>query len=382
MRHLAEVIHPLVRKSRDQARRILEAGKDPAIEKKTEKLQFKLEQQAQLIILEHQAARVTVRELFQRWASLVLAKRKDGGKEVMRGLEKDVLPLIGDMAAEDVGKAHVTRILDAILSRGANRLANRTLSELRHMFGFGYTRDIVKSDPTYGIKKRDIGGKEVERDRVLSEPEIRELASKIESANMHKPTEYAVWIMLSTCCRVGEISKARWEHADFDSRTWTIPEENSKNAKALTVYLSDFALRQFEGLLALKDSEDWIFPARGGLSHVCLKSITKQVGDRQRTEALKNRSKLTGSLLLSGGSWTPHDLRRTGATLMGGVLRVPSDVVKRCLNHTEKNKVKRIYQRQELKAEQAEAWRLLGARLDLLTRQDCGDVVNLPSRAA
>lgn len=40
-----------------------------------------------------------------------------------------------------------------------------------------------------------------------------------------------------------------------------------------------------------------------------------------------------------------------------------------CLNHTEENKIKRIYQRQELKAEQAEAWRLLGDRLELLTSE-------------
>lgn len=241
---------------------------------------------------------------------------------------------------------------------------------------------LSKADPTFDITKLDIGGKEIERDRVLTESEIRELSLKLESANMQKPIEYALWIILSTCCRVGEISKARWEHVDFELRTWTIPDENSKNAKALTIYLSDFALRQFEGLLALKASEGWIFPARSGLTHVFVNSITKQVGDRQRTKALKNQTKLTGSLVLSGGKWTPHDLRRTGATLMGRVLGVPSDVVERCLNQTEKNKVKRIYQRQELTVEQAGAWRLLGERLELLTRTDADNVVSLPRRVA
>jgi len=38
----------------------------------------------------------------------------------------------------------------------------------------------------------------------------------------------------------------------------------------------------------------------------------------------------------------------------------------RCLNHVEQNKLKRIYQRHELKAEQRGAWRLLGERLSLL----------------
>jgi hypothetical protein len=51
----------------------------------------------------------------------------------------------------------------------------------------------------------------------------------------------------------------------------------------------------------------------------CPKSIAKQVKDRVRSEPLSNRTKATGALLLSGGAWTPHDLRRTGATMMGDV---------------------------------------------------------------
>lgn len=50
-----------------------------------------------------------------------------------------------------------------------------------------------------------------------------------------------------------------------------------------------------------------------------MKSLAKQIGDRQRgnMEPMKDRSKLTNSLELPRGKWTPHDLRRTGATLMG-----------------------------------------------------------------
>lgn len=370
-----------VRKERDKARRILEAGKDPALERKTERLETKAEQQAKVVELQEQLARPTVRDLYERWVSLELSRRRDGGAEVKRGFEKDVLPKIGLLAAEDVGKAHVTAVLDGILARGADRLANRTLSELRQMFGFGLVRDIVKADPTHRIRKADIGGQEVERDRVLSEDEIRELACKLPDAHFNRSTEHAIWLMLSTCCRVGEISRARWEHVDFSARTWVIPVEHSKNEKAHVVYLSDFALRQFEGLRALSAGDAWIFPARGGESHVCTKSITKQVRDRQRTEAMTNRTKAAGVLLFSGGEWTPHDLRRTGATLMG-ILGVRPDVIDRCLNHVEQNKMVRVYQRHKLEAEQAEAWRVLGERLELLTRQDAANVMTLPRRVA
>ena len=83
---------------------------------------------------------------------------------------------------------------------------------------------------------------------------------------------------------------------------------------------------------------------------------------------MKNRSKLIDTLILPRGKWTPHDLRRTGATLMGS-LGVRSDVIEKCLNHVEQNALVRIYQRQSLEAEQREAWRLLGERLELLATE-------------
>lgn len=188
-------------------------------------------------------------------------------------------------------------------------------------------------------------------------------------------TEAAIWIMLSTCCRVGELSQARWEHLDLAKQTWFIPGSNTKNAKDHNVFLSDFANAQFQALKILTGNSDWCLPARDDRGHVCLKSITKQIKDRVRHEPLSNRTKATGALLLSGGAWTPHDPRRTGATLMGE-LGVMGEVIERCLNHVEQNKLKRIYQRHELKAEQRDDWRRLGDRLALLlTTEELGNVV-------
>jgi integrase len=119
-----------------------------------------------------------------------------------------------------------------------------------------------------------------------------------------------------------------------------------------------------------------MFPNREQSSHVCEKSITKQIGGRQTSTILSNRSMDSQALVLAGGRWTPHDLRRTAATLMGG-LEVAPDTIEKCLNHTEENKVKRIYQRQELKTEQAQAWKLLGDRLALLINTEASNVITL-----
>jgi integrase len=160
---------------------------------------------------------------------------------------------------------------------------------------------------------------------------------------------------------------------------WTLPE--TKNGKRHTVHLNDLALRQFEALRQHTGLTEWVFPASRLNGPVCPKTVTKQVADRQRGdgEPMSGRSKQTDSLALAGGQWRPHDLRRTGATLMAELGVLP-EVIERCLNHTEQTKVKRIYQRAQYEAPMREAWQKLGERLELLKNKPV-NVVTL-TRAA
>jgi len=283
----------------------------------------------------------------------------------MRAIQKDVLPVLGDVALVDVKRAMLVDILDGVVERGARVMANHIFGDLRQFYNFAVAREWVDAHPLAGLKKEKIGGRQKERDRYLSEEEIVELKQCLPEANLLRTTELAIWIMLSTCCRVGELSQAKWEDVDLEQGEWFIPAGNSKNAKDHTVMLSDFAQEKFQELYSLTSSSGWCLSSRDGERHICLKSIAKQIKDRVRSQPLSNRTKATGALLLSGGAWTPHDLRRTGATMMGE-LGVMGEVIERCLNHVERNKLKRIYQRHELKAEQREAWKLLGERIALL----------------
>ena len=47
----------------------------------------------------------------------------------------------------------------------------------------------------------------------------------------------------------------------------------------------------------------------------------------------------------------------------------------RALYHIEQDKLKRTYQRHDMQQRMGDAWRLLGERLELLTREDAGNVV-------
>lgn len=366
-----------IRNNRKKALDLVNAGKDPALEKFLDKERNKQDQVTQQFQLIENEKRITVNTLFDRWEKLDLVNRKDGGKEIRRIFEKDVLPLIGTLAVEDVKKSHVLNVIDTLLARGVNRMSKLVLSLIRQMFRFAQDRDIIEHDPTSSIRKAKIGGKDTVRDRHLSEAEIKALNAQIPDGKLLKTTECALWIMLSTCCRIGEICKAEWQHLDLHAKTWKIPTKNSKNGKPHTIYLSEFAINQFECLITLKNSEKWIYPNTNNTNHVCEKSITKQVGDRQLADDRKpmsGRSKFCKTLKLENGKWTPHDLRRTGSTIMGN-LGIRPDVIEKCLNHIEQNKMKKTYQHQALIAEQQLAWKILGERLEILTRKNTENII-------
>lgn len=95
--------------------------------------------------------------------------------------------------------------------------------------------------------------------------------------------------------------------------------------------LSDFALARLADMDALKTS-DWLVGGRNPDKPVDEKGLSKLLKDRQRPEGyqpLANR-KAEGlrTLILPGGSWVPHDLRRTAATMLQGLGVAPAVIEK------------------------------------------------------
>lgn len=357
-----------------------------------------LEQARQAAELE-QLRRVTIRTLFDRWCDVELKSqtlpsgerkgRKDSGALARAQFERHVFDHIGDMTAKDVTKADILRVIDAQTTEGKQRTAQMLFSELRQMFAFAMDRELIAVDPMATLKKARVVGKGAQRDRILSADEIRRLADALPLANMNPRSVCAVWLTLATGCRIGELMGATWadERADrailqavaeaedvklgfvdLKARTWYLPD--TKNGRDHTIHLSDFALKQFNELATMRQTSAWVFPSTDNTGPVCLKSFNKQLSDRQRTdeERMSNRSKAVDALTLPGGRWTPHDLRRTAASLMAG-MGISGDVIDECLNHQIESRVRRVYIRDRREADQARAFDALGARLAGLVEQ-------------
>ncbi|RJG11377.1 tyrosine-type recombinase/integrase [Massilia cavernae] len=317
----------------------------------------------------------TVADLYDAW--FATTRRKDAGAELTRSFNRDVLPILGHMKLRDLEEGHVRALLLPISSTGTNRKAVVILNNLKQMFKWSNGRKpwkLLVDDPTCNLKPQDITQpdyEEIERDRVLSHDDIRALAKQLPKARLVKTTEIAIWLALSCCTRIGETIKAEWKHVDLEGGTWLIPEANTKGkAPAHTVHLSAFAIRRFKALKAITGTSTWCFSSEDDTCHLDVKSPTKQISDRQAalkaSKPLTNRSKAADSLVLGTEKWTPHDLRRTGATLLQS-LGVEQHIIERMTNHAEQNRMQRIYQRHDYADEQREGWAKLGNLLDQLT---------------
>lgn len=369
-----------------------------------------------LLIKQIDIENLSVQDLLGSWLQDGV-RRKDGNAELRRSFNADVLPKIGKKPIKNLTEHDLRSVLRTMVGRGVNRAAVVMRNNLTQMFAWAEKRqpwrklladgnpmDLIEIEkivsPSYDLNNQC--------DRILSAAEIRELhdifarmqaeyeASPDRRAAAH-PVEYtvqrAVWIMLSTLCRVGELSMARWEHVNLDTGEWFIPKENVKgNQNDFTVYLSDFALDQFRQLYQLTGHYEWCFPSRNREGHVCVKSMSKQIGDRQAMfkkgkdgnprKPMKKRRNDNTLVLGDGrnGAWTPHDLRRTGATMMQS-LGMALDIIDHCQNHVlAGSKVRRHYLHHKYANEKREAWRLLGERLSLIL-QSSKNVVAL-QRAA
>jgi integrase len=353
--------------------------------------------------------RLTINQVFDRWAATDLAPhiggdgkrigRKDGGLYVREQFERRVFDALGETAIIDVRKADVLAILDAVKAEGKLRTANVLLADLKQMFRFAAEREIIEHSPIELINKRKVGGKDIKRDRTLSNGELTALVRQLPTANLSRRTVLGIWLILATGCRIGELMGSVWIDAkarqqelqgtvdahnkaqksgavhlgfvDLQAHNWYLP--TTKNQRDHLIHLSDFAVKQFTELNTLREVDGstgkplaWIFPNVRATGPVCIKSIGKQLADRQSSEGarLKNRAKSVDALMLEGGRWTAHDLRRTASTQMSRI-GISDDVINECLNHMKQG-MSGIYNQDRREAEQVQAFDALGQRLAAL----------------
>lgn len=267
----------------------------------------------------------TVRKLADDYLAKAAERLAEGTIAQRRQQLRDhVSPIIGHLAAKDVTPADIVDIAERAAGKSLH-VARLVLITMRELFSHGVARHVVSANPCAHVKaKAVIGPRPVNRTRImLTESELRATLPALPMIG--RQNELAIKILLATCARIGELTRAEWEHVDFERREWTIPPEHSKNGKRFVIPLADAVVGWFADLHAVAFGSRYVLPVRSRRNegdypmeattlNAAINRLCKDLGDKCRR-------------------FTPHDLRSTARSHLAA-MGVDIIVAERCLNHS------------------------------------------------
>jgi integrase len=297
---------------------------------------------------------LTVGDLAKEFCQRYLQRERKHPREAELTIQANILRYWRNRPAASITRRDGVLLLDRIVDRNAPIMANRVAALLSQMFRFGVERGMIEASPFISMPRP--GGTEKGRRRKLDEREVRIFWKKLTRSKLNAEVRLALKLILVTAQRPGEVALGAWSEFDLERRIWTIPPERSKNGQQHEVPLSDLALTLIHHLRRRFGETQYLIPsrcwrARGG-APITVRALSQGIRDRRAHFALPN--------------FTPHDLRRTAASLMTAS-GVPRLHVEKALNHTIDD-VAEIYDRHDYSAEKRVALSRLAACLEKILR--------------
>lgn len=208
------------RTQRDEASAILAEGRDPGVVRKL------------TVEINLEAGRQTFERLAREWfgnakANWALVHADD----VIRSLERDVFPAIGDLPISEINPPLVLAVLREIESRGAIETAKRVRQRISGVFVFAIAKGLAQSDPA---EKLGAVLKPLRRGRQPAITDLVPLRAMITAAeeDYARPiTRLGLRFLALTAVRPSELRGARWdefEELNGAAPLWRIPAARMK----------------------------------------------------------------------------------------------------------------------------------------------------------
>jgi hypothetical protein len=218
-------IYPLVglldaRVKRNEARSVLDEGRDPAVVKR-------LRIEANL-----QSARITFELVAREWHETTKAQWVAvHAEDVRRSLQRDVFPTIGALPIAELTPPLIMEALTSIEARGAIETAKRVRQSISAVFVYAIARGMVEKDP---VEKLGAALKPLRKGRQPAITDLNRLRKMIRDAeeDFARPiTRLALRLLALTAVRPNEIRGATWqefENLDGPAPLWRIPATRMK----------------------------------------------------------------------------------------------------------------------------------------------------------
>ncbi len=276
---------------------------------------------------EQQAQSVTLAEVFEEYLSG--RDLKPGTVHDYRRVMKEAFPDWQGKRVVDITRDMVERRHSQLGERSHAR-ANNAMRVLRALINFAagkyedaQGRPLVTDIPTRRLSATRSWYRVERRQTVIKPHQLRPWWEAVEALESETVADY-LRVLILTGLRRSEGAGLAWKDIDLEGRTLTV--QDTKNRRPHTLPLSDYLLdlftRRYE---AAAPGAVYVFPAATGTGHL--------------VEPRKSIEKVTSD---SGVEFTPHDLRRTFATIAES-LDLSAYALKMLLNHKTIGDVTRGY---------------------------------------
>ena len=229
-----------------------------------------------------EAAQQTFEANRARWRSAKVEK------SWMQQLERHVLPVLGDMRVDRIGREDVLRVLTPIWTakpETARKLRQRIRATLKWCQAHGYVEHNAAGEGIDGALPAMPAVQE--HYRALPYREVPQALRIIEGAKAPLPARLCLRFLVLNAARSGEARGATWGGIDTGTREWRIPASRMKAGIEHRVPLSDGALAVLEQTRTLRDESELIFPSPVkrdcSLSDMTLMKVLRVTGLAERT---------------------------------------------------------------------------------------------------
>lgn len=267
------------------------------------------------------------------------------GDDVIKKLNKDILPAIGSMAIAEISAVDCLGVLRSIEKRGSHETAKRSLGIISLVLDYAVALGHCTSNPAHSLKRHAPVKQTTTHFPCLLWSELPELlgAMRTNTVKADPTTLNAMWLLALTFVRTSELIAARWEEIDHNWRgpdgdhqaVWTVPAERMKgkrgNRKEHLVPLSRQAAAILQAQSLLTGPKGFVFKS--------LRTSSGYISNNTVNMALKRMG--------FDGRMCGHGFRALAMTNVQEQLGIDLRIVDRQLAHIEKNKVTAAYNRAE-----------------------------------
>jgi integrase len=282
-------------------------------------------------------ARPAAADTFAAVAAEWIKRDQEGNRtahKVERAIERTVMARWRDRQISSITRRDALEAIDTLADRGTPIAARRLHAHLHRMFQWALGRGIIAANPMAALPKP---GKEVARDRVLSDDELVVVWRACDV--MGWPFGPLFRLLALTGARQNEIASLRWSEIHGD--LIRLEGARTKNGQPHNIPLSPQALALVDGLPHIGDS-DWVFTTTGATP----------VSGWSKAKAALDKAVILQPL----PEWHIHDLRRTVATGLQK-LGFSLQVIEAVLGHVSGSRsgIVGVYQRHSFDPEKRQA---------------------------